>query len=316
MRALAAALAALFLLAVGAQPAAAGEFLTRTAPDGRVYRLYVPTAPQGPAPLVVMLHGCTQDPTGFAAGTRMNEVAEANGFLVAYPQQTQAANSNRCWNWFLPAHQARGRGEPASIAGVVEDVARAHAVDRQRVYVAGLSAGGAQAVIMGVTYPDVFAALSVNAGLEYKAAESLNGAFLAMNFGGPAPDTQGRRAYEAMGTRARPVPTIVFHGTADYTVRPVNGDQVVAQAAQTADLASDGRDDGNYSATPDTTARGQVPGGRAYTVTTYDGLIERWTIQGMAHAWSGGSTAGTYTDPAGPDASTATWRFFTEHPHS
>jgi poly(3-hydroxybutyrate) depolymerase len=171
------------------------------------------------------------------------------------------------------------------IVGVVEDVA--------------------MAVLLGAAYPDV-----------YKAAESLNAAFLAMNFGGPDPNVQGRRSYEAMGARARPVPTIVFHGTADYTVRPVNADQVVAQAAQTADLASDGRDDGDYSATPDSTARGQVPGGRAYTRTTYDGLVERYSVDGMGHAWSGGSTAGSYTDPPGPDASRLTWRFFAEHPHS
>ncbi|GGL13575.1 extracellular catalytic domain type 1 short-chain-length polyhydroxyalkanoate depolymerase [Deinococcus radiotolerans] len=278
----------------------------------RNYTLYTPTAGAGAArPLVVMLHGCTQSPADFAAGTRMNDLADTQGFLVVYPEQPSSANQNKCWNWFDPAHQARGQGEPAAIKAVVDAVKGKVNVDAARVYVAGLSAGAAMSVIMGATYPDVFSGIGVASGLEFKAATSSSAAFTAMNSGGPNPDAQGTAAYAAMGTFKRTVRTIVFHGSSDYTVYPVNGDQVAAQWVQTNDLADDGQDNGSRSTAQVTTRSGTVSGGRAYSVKTFaGGVVEQWSVTGMGHAWSGGSTAGSYTDPKGPDASAELWRFF------
>ncbi|MDR6220352.1 PHB depolymerase family esterase [Deinococcus soli (ex Cha et al. 2016)] len=278
----------------------------------RAYTLYTPAAGAGAArPLVVMLHGCTQSPADFAAGTRMNDLADTQGFLVVYPEQPASANQNRCWNWFDPAHQARGQGEPAAIRAVVDAVKGRVNVDAARVYVAGLSAGAAMSVIMGATYPDVFSGVGVASGLEFRAATSSSAAFTAMNSGGPNPDAQGTAAYNAMGTFKRTVRTIVFHGSSDYTVYPVNGDQVAAQWVQTNDLADDGQDNGSRSTAQVTTRSGTVSGGRAYSVKTFaGGVVEQWSVTGMGHAWSGGSTAGSYTDPKGPDASAELWRFF------
>ena len=299
----------------------AGLFSSETY-NGRAYRLYVPAgyAAGRPAPLVVMLHGCTQDPDQFATGTQMNALAEAKGFLVAYPAQPSSANIQKCWNWFDPAHQARGAGEPSQIAGIVAHIAATYTIDRSRVYAAGLSAGAAEAVILGATYPDVFAAIAVGAGLEYKAATSSLAGLTAMRSGGPDPAAQGRAAYAAMGAARRPVPVIVFHGSADTTVAPLNGDQVVAQWAKTLDLATDGAEDGNVPTAPASTATATVPGGRRYTRGVYKDtrtgavLIEKITVEGMNHAWSGGSAAGSYTDPKGPDASALAWEFFAAHP--
>ncbi|WP_342027767.1 extracellular catalytic domain type 1 short-chain-length polyhydroxyalkanoate depolymerase [Lihuaxuella thermophila] len=300
---------------------AAGQFIRDTAPDGRVYKLYIPSGYNGstPLPLVVMLHGCTQNPDDFAAGTEMNVYAEQNNFLVAYPEQPSSANLNKCWNWFDSNHQSRGRGEPASIAGVVEDVKRNYSVDSRRVYAAGLSAGGAMSVIMGATYPDVFAAIGVGSGLEYKAATSMTSAYMAMINGGPDPVQQGNLAYQAMGSHARVVPVIVFHGTSDYTVYPVNGHQVISQWAQTNDRAGDGVDNNHIDDQADVTMNGSVPNGRTYTRYLYKDqngnvVMEKIMVNGMGHAWSGGSTAGTYTDPAGPEASSMMWSFFVNHP--
>ncbi|ACO47602.2 PHB depolymerase family esterase [Deinococcus deserti] len=278
----------------------------------RNYQLYVPaTNNNRPRPLVVMLHGCTQSPQSFAAGTRMNTLADQEGFLVVYPEQSASANASRCWNWFEPAHQARNTGEPAVIKAMVDKVRSQVAVDSKQVYVAGLSAGGAMSVIMGATYPDVFAAIGVSAGLEYQAATDLTGALAAMRLGGPDPDAQGKMAYSASEGIRRRVAAIVFHGSNDLTVAPVNGTQVAAQWVQTNDLADDGIENDSVSEDQKVTSAGSVPGGRSYTVETYaQGLVEHWNIAGMSHAWSGGSREGSYTDPTGPDASAVMWRFF------
>ena len=267
----------------------------------RAYKLYIPSTHRGEAvPLVVMLHGCTQSPDDFAAGTRMNALAEEHGLLVLYPAQPSSANAQKCWNWFSPGDQRRDQGEPSLIAGMTRQVMREHAVDPRRVYVAGLSAGGATAAIMGQAYPDLYAAVGVHSGLACGAARDLPSAFAAMRQGAAAAPLQTTEAQ-------RLIPTIVFHADRDTTVHPRNGDQVITQsgAAATSGLRSEMQ-------------RGQVVGGHAYTRTIHvdaegQALLEQWLIHGAGHAWSGGSPTGSYTDPRGPDASREMLRFFLEH---
>jgi poly(hydroxyalkanoate) depolymerase family esterase len=298
-----------------APPPGTAAFLNRSF-DGRAYMLYVPAsyASGTPVPLVVMLHGCTQTMSDFAAGTQMNDQADTGGFLVAYPDEPTSANSEQCFNWFLPADQARGAGEPQLLAGIVGDVEGAFSVDPKRVFTAGISAGAAMAVILGATYPDVFAAVGAFAGLEYQAATDESTALTAVESGGPSPQTQGDAAFAAMGAQARPVPVIVFQGSADTTVYPVNGGQIVSQWTETDDRA--GASIGAGVAT-----QGSA-GGKSFTLTTYTdaksggSMLEYYLVSGLAHAWSGGSTAGTFTDPGGPDATALIWQFFAAHPKS
>jgi len=286
-------------------PPAAGEFLTHdhTSEHGsRDYELYVPTSYTGEAmPLLVMLHGCKQNPIDFARGTRMNEQAERHGFLVAYPSQTARANGANCWNWFERAQQDRSGAEPSLIAGIVNDIARSHAVQPRKVFVAGLSAGAAMAVILGRTYPDVFAAVAAHSGLPMGAAHDVSSAFAAMH-SGAATGSDG----DGPGMR-----TIVFHGDADVTVNRRNGSAIVDQAVATFERHG----------TPlhRLTRLDAEIGGRRCTSSTFADaadrvLVEQWTIHGAAHAWSGGDTAGSYADATGPDASAEIVRFFLELP--
>jgi poly(hydroxyalkanoate) depolymerase family esterase len=265
----------------------------------RGYRLFIPSRYQGqPLPLVVMLHGCTQSPDDFAAGTRMNFIAEEQTCFVVYPAQPSEANRAKCWNWFRTADQQRGRGEPSLIAGITRQIMRDYAVDPKRVYVGGLSAGAAAAAIMGVTYHDLYAAIGVHSGLACGAATDLPSAFVAMRQGGGSDN----RIILGDGPT---VPTIVFHGDRDITVHPNNGDHILEQCMRT-------------TRTQKKVHRGQVPGGHAYTRTIHTdasgrGIFEHWSIHGAGHAWSGGSPAGSYTDPRGPDATREMLRFFLEH---
>ena len=279
------------------------------ASESRDYKLYVPSGYCGqPLPLVVMLHGCTQSPDDFAAGTRMNELAEEHICFVVYPAQSTSANSSKCWNWFSPSDQQRGRGEPALITGITRQVMRDYSVDHHRVYVAGLSAGGAAAAIMGMTYPDLYAAVGVHSGLACGAASDLPSAFSAMRQG--TLFSGGRDGNASDAERHRwVVPTIVFHGDQDTTVHPCNGDQVIAQWKELAsgDLRT-------------IVVHGKVSGGHAYSRTLHidssgQAILEQWVVRGASHAWSGGNPAGSYTDPRGPDASREILRFFLEHPH-
>jgi poly(hydroxyalkanoate) depolymerase family esterase len=307
--------AALIALSFAARPAAAqGTFATQTI-QGRTCMIYTPTKPVANPPLIVMLHGCTQNPTDFSAGTQMNVVAEKLGWVVVYPEQPSSANQNECWNWFVAADQARDQGEPALLAAITQQVVQQSGCDPKRVYVAGISAGAAMSVILGATYPDIFAAIGVCSGLEYAAATSTSGAYTAMASGGPSPQTQGDAAWAAMGSAARLVPVMVFHGSSDYTVATVNGEQIVEQWLRTDDLAPNGQPHGKLSTTPTHTTKGTAPGGDTYTLNEYCDptgrtIVAYCLVDGMGHAWSGGSTAGSYTEPKGPDASTMLTQFF------
>jgi poly(hydroxyalkanoate) depolymerase family esterase len=309
----------LSLTSLSSLPAYAAGTFTSVSYSGRTYKLYVPSGYTAGSelPLVVMLHGCTQDPDQFAAGTQMNALAETENFLVMYPAQTSTANQNKCWNFFEPTSQTRGSGEPALIAGMVNQVKSNYSVNDDAVFVTGLSAGGAMTAVMGATYPDVFKAIGVGAGLMYKAATDMTGAFTAMSSGSSnSPITTAQTAYNAMGSNKAIVPTIVFHGTSDYTVSPTNGNQVITQFAEINDLVDDGSSNNSVNDTADQTISVPANGSkRAYTRYVYNDasgnpLLEKYTVTSMGHAWSGGSTAGSYTDPNGPNQSQLSWEFF------
>ena len=293
-------------------PGQSGRFLSfaYSSPLGsRAYKLYVPASYRGdsPMPLVVMLHGCKQDPDDFARGTRINQVAEEQGFLVAYPAQSTKANGSNCWNWFEPQHQARTGAEPSIIVGIVREIGRAYRVDERSVFVAGLSAGAAMAVILAEAYPDVFAAVAAHSGLPHGAAHDVASAFAAMHGAAPPTSPLNRRPAEASPAR----PTIVFHGEADATVVPTNGAAIVQQAVSK--LASE-----RGPLTRQVEQR--VTNGRRCTRIAHvdrDGMpvVEQWTVQAGGHAWFGGSRAGSFAEPHGPDSSREMMRFFNLHVH-
>ncbi|APX95039.1 plasmid partitioning protein [Halomonas sp. 1513] len=285
-----------------AQPGAftAGRF---SHPAGtREYKLYLPGGYHGQAlPLVVMLHGCTQDPDDFAAGTRMNRLAEEQQFCVLYPAQPMTANSSKCWNWFKAEDQQRGGGEPAILAGMTRQIIDTHALDASRVYVAGLSAGGAMATTLAMTYPDLYAAVGVHSGLPHAVAQSLPDALAAMQGGRPMAAASSAGA----STWASTVPAVVFHGDRDTTVHPSNADRVAAQYAVSRGAGT-------------SLERGQVANGHAYTKTLHHDAhgqlcLEQWVIHGAGHAWSGGDARGSHTDAKGPDATQEMLRFFQSH---
>lgn len=263
----------------------------------RSYKLYIPAIRDGgPRPLIVMLHGCTQSADDFAAGTRMNFAAEAQGCFVVYPEQPQAANVSKCWNWFRPGDQARETGEPALIAGITRQVVEAHDIDRTRIYVAGLSAGGAAAAIMGEAYPDLYAAVGVHSGLACGSAHDVASAFTAM---------RGGESKVKLRARGPAKPTIVFHGDQDATVHPCNGAKVIARVADGAKFTTQ-------------TVRRSSPTGHSFSHTVHRdasglGILEFWELHGAGHSWSGGSRAGSFTSEHGPDASKEMLRFFLQH---
>ncbi len=274
------------------------------AAGSRNYKLYVPRSYDASAdrafPLIVMLHGCTQSPDDFAAGTQMNMLAEQHGFLVLYPAQSPNANGSKCWNWFRAEDQHRDRGEPSLIAGMTQEATRNFRVDQRRIFVAGLSAGAAMAVILGETYPDVYAGVGVHSGLAYAAAHDVASAFRAMK-GLPDTAAESSRNHQRTGL----MPTIIFHGNRDTTVAEKNAGIIMQQALSV-----------NCGATPLTKVQSSgEAGGRRVNRTIYrdqagNDMIECWRIDGAAHAWSGGDSSGSYADPAGPNASAEMLRFF------
>jgi len=289
----------------------------------RAFKVFAPAGFDGESlPLVVMLHGCTQDPDDFAAGTRMNELAQAEGFFVLYPAQAARSNAHKCWNWFSPADQRRGAGEPALLAGMVRHVLQTHSIDPDRVYVAGLSAGGAMAAILASEYPDLFAAAGVHSGVAAGAASDVPSAFSVMKNGPAAAPpwpsasathwpTPARDAKSEARPHPAPAPVIVFHGDADATVTAANGDAVIAAALEGVEAVAEkvaGNATTGQRRTRRTVWRAADAGADAPT------LAEHWVVEGAPHAWSGGASAGSYTDPEGPDASREMLRFFLAHP--
>ncbi|MBA3535146.1 MAG: PHB depolymerase family esterase [Tatlockia sp.] len=293
-----------------------GQFLTKSFTNHagtRNYKLYIPSSYQGEAvPVMVMLHGCTQNPDDFARGTRMNVIAEERKCLVVYPAQSQSANSSKCWNWFKAVDQQRDQGEPSLIAGITNQVISDYKLDRERVYVAGLSSGGAMAIIMGRTYPDLYAAVGVHSGLPYGSAQDLPTAFAAMR--GAKPAVMGKPRTTNAESRPRSIPIIVFHGDKDKTVHSSNADYLIRQNVFPEQAYTDRM---NHNITVQV---GKVPNGHEYTRTLHQDengrrIAEQWVIHGAGHAWAGGSRKGSYTDAKGPDASKEMMRFFYKQSH-
>jgi poly(hydroxyalkanoate) depolymerase family esterase len=277
------------------------EFKTLSFENGagsRAYKLYVPSASSGvPPALIVMLHGCTQTAEDFAIATRMNVLAEEHAFIVAYPEQSVTANPLRCWSWYERRDQRRDSVEASLIAGITQQVAQSYAVDRERIYVAGASAGAGAAAILGATYPDLYAAIGAHSGIAYGLADGFFAAFALMKTG-------RHKARASQPGKQRPIPTIVFQGAADPLVNPRNAERFA--------------DDPLLARCKRRRVQGQVPHGRSFSRTTYtdargEVLLETWLVAGMGHAWSGGSEHVAYTDPHGPDASREFLRFFFSH---
>jgi poly(hydroxyalkanoate) depolymerase family esterase len=277
---------------------------TYTGPAGtRRYRLYVPAGYETwhPAPLAVMLHGCTQDPDDFARGTRFNQYAEQAGVIVVYPEQLAEHNPQKCWTWFDRAHQSAESGEPAIIAGITREVMARYAVDSTRVYIGGVSAGAAMAVNTAAAYPHLYAAVGAHSGIAWRAAGDVQAALGVMRNGapeGPAAVEAARALLQSSGRASLPI--IVFHGGADAVVNPLNGRQLASQWA----VAAGAKDFLRHQSTE---------GGLQVTRDVWGPLAELWVVDGLGHAWSGGSTDGTYTDARGPDASREMLRFFLAH---
>lgn len=300
------------------------EFIDGTHVRGaqvRGYKLYVPPDHAGRRlPLVVMLHGCSQDPDDFAAGTAMNDRARELGFFVLYPAQSKRANPLRCWNWFKHSHQQRGRGEPALIADLTLVVTNRYGVDTSRIYVAGLSAGGAMAAIVAAAYPEIFAAVGVHSGLPPGAARDVVEALTVMKEGAATTRLDagpGRSSARPPTAASLLLPTIVFHGDRDETVHPRNGEHVITAAVSRQHAAADASS--VLLADRPKTELGMSAAGRRYTRSVHhdhhgNTIAEHWLVHGAGHAWSGGQVTGSYTDAHGPDATREMLRFFFGRP--
>lgn len=278
------------------------------------YELYVPPTYRSgtPVPLVVALHGCTMTADSYRTLSGWDALGRSRGFIVLLPQQLSSRNYFGCWNWFVQSDMQRGSGEPAIIAGMVHAVEKSYAVNTRRVYVAGFSAGGAMANVMGATYPDMFAAVGSGSGCEYNGLP-------CVGYQGPNPSQTGQEAYQAMGRHARVMPAIVFQGDADYIVAPANGPEIVQEWRVTDNYVVSRSPNAPIPTHATYRSFGSVPKGRSFTVDHYGGgrgtdLIEYWSIHGMGHAWSGGSAGQQYGYQSGPSETNAMYAFFTNHP--
>ena len=297
-------------IVIESEDAGGGQFVTReiqTDAGPRHYKVYIPSSYDGSSamPLVVVLHGCTQDPDNVARGTRFNEVAEESKVIVAYPEQPAAFNGLKCWNWFDAAHQKRDQGEPALIAGITRQVMNDLKVDSRRVYIVGLSAGAAMALSVSYAYPEIFAATGLHSGIAYGIAKNTSEAIRRMGAGATDPTDYAAAVVQGIGAN-KPIPTIVFQGKSDKTVNPANADNIVTQLTTgfaESDLKSR------------TESSGVTAQGFHFTKRVFGNpsLIEQWSVDELAHAWSGGSKEGTYTDERGPDATREIMRFLLEH---
>ena len=264
-------------------------------------------------PLVVALHGCSQSADTISKQIKLDNLAESATFITVYPEQPSSANNLSCWNWFQSANMQRGQGEPSILAGITQWVQQNYTVDAKRTFVEGFSAGGAMAVVMGATYPDLYGAIGVGSGIEY------NGGTAAL--GGAQLDATkaGQAAYQAMGSNARIMPTLIFHGAQDKTVPVANATSLVKQWLTTDDLADDGVINGSVPTTPQSSKNLISSAGQPYTVSSYvDGhgreILQSWVVANMEHAWSGGCSCTSYSYPSGPDETKAMYDFFMAHP--
>lgn len=287
---------------------------------GLEYLLHVPPTddPTVARPLVVYLHGCSQTAQDAATGTQWNELADREGVVVVYPEQSTAANGAGCWNWFLPEHQVRGRGEPAMIMAIVAEVMEAVEIDPSRVYAIGASAGADMATILGATYPDVFAAIAPFAGCAYLTCT----------------DVTGEQAKAAMGENARPVPALVIQGMADPLNNPALGETAVQQWIGTNGVSrtpTSTEQHGDATAVDpgsgDPCVRNRqfpcaagVTGWSEYPYTVHHhadasgcSLVDAVYVYGLSHDYPGGDPDGSFTDPVGPDATEMAWAFFQRH---
>jgi poly(hydroxyalkanoate) depolymerase family esterase len=285
----------------------------RSGAGSLAYKVYIPAGhPDAPRAMMVMLHGCTQSADDFAAGTQMNRLADEHGFLVVYPEQAATTNPSKCWNWFRPQDQLRGAGEPSLIAGIVLAVAHQHGADLRRIFVAGMSAGGAMAVVLGETYPELFAGVGVHSGMPYGSAHDIPSALVAMKGGRRGLSGAKRTGDESLVPpmkTGQALPLIVFHGDRDHTVQQKNGAQIVQQAQEAHNATGEDR------MLRVSMQNGIAAGGRHFSRAVYtdaqgQARIENWTLHGAGHAWSGGHASGSFTDGTGPDASAEMVQFF------
>lgn len=278
-----------------------------TDPNGTLdYRLYASSKRGTRPPLFVMLHGAGQSASDFAQGTRMHEVVREFGGIALFPEQSRSAHPFGSWNWYDVKHQFASGGEPSMLAGLTRQIIRDHDVDPARVYVAGMSAGGAMAMILAQTHPELYAAVGVHSGIATGVAHDLMSALRAMNSGPPI--DQPAKVDADLLDALPAVPIIVFHGDRDQTVHPLNAEAVLARALNRSDLP--GQTDTTAPPSPM-----NVPGGRAVTLVRHVRRkgrpdAEMWLVHGGGHAWTGGSAKGSFTDEAGPDASREMLRFF------
>ncbi len=286
----------------------------------REYLVYVPKGRSiwRRAPLVVLCHGCKQTPEEFAQGTRITDLADRHQFVVLLPRQKESANPWRCWNWF-ESHTAGGSGEAAIVAAQIRSVRRRYRCHRKRVLVAGISAGGALAAIMGVRHPDLVAAVAVHSGLACGAAKSPVTAIAVMQ-SGPEQDVAALADIARASASKQPVriPLLALHGDADNVVAPRNAAALVRQYLHLNGHASASDPTAQSSALPaaDAETRTTLANGRTEVVREWrtDGrLVARLVeVAGLGHAWSGGDPSLAYNDAEPPDATELVGAFFAD----